>query len=1618
MENPASPRKLAGRYEVRQVLGQGGMGLVYRAYDTVIRREVAVKTILDIPDPASLQLFYKECDVLASMSHPNIVEIFDIGEFEEDGKKKPYFVMPLLPGTTLEFFIRKASHRLTVERTIDIISQTCRGLQAAHERGLVHRDLKPSNIFVMEDDSVKIIDFGVAHMADAHTTRAQKGTLLYMSPEQIELKALSPASDIFSLGVVCYEAMTGRNPFQRARADEVVDAILRQIPPLAAELNSAVSQPVSRTLHKAMAKQSWHRFGSARDFGDTLNKALRNEPIEFFDPERTRPRLQRATKALEEGDFQFAGEILGELEAEGHMDEAIGSLRRRLDGSVRRKTLSQLLDAARARFEEEEDPLALQKLQEALQIEPDNAVALSLKSRIENRRSERQIDNWYRLARQHIDNHAYAHAREALQNVLQLRPKEERALQLLAEVDRDEQEYKKLRQEKEHLHRAAMDAWHKGDVSSALAKLGVVLDLDRRAPDSINRESGANYQGFYNEVRSEHDAMNIAYAEARRNLTDHNFRKAMDACQAYLAKYPNNAIFQALKYDIEEQQRQELSAFIASVDRRTEGEPDLDKRVNILREALDLHPGESHFERALRLVQDKRDLVNSIVARAHLREEQGSYGDALNDWEILRTIYSQYPGLTFEVERLQKRRDQQVRIESKTRLVEQIDTCLHSSDYARALDLLQGAAAEFPHDAELAELEKLAQDGVKRKTEAHRLMTEGQDLCAQQKSAEGIKLLRRAYELDENNSLARAVLANALVEQAHATVESDWREAEKLAREALELNPGHPMAKTIRTLILDQKRETFVEDCVSHARKLQAATDIAGALSRIEEGLSVYPREPRLIQIQEAVQRDFQTQRRQNRRRDLEELRSMESEIEAAADSASKQVLGARVSAIAEKYATDGEVLTVANGLLHRMGLLDVTRSSNAPAVNESATLTFNAVPTSATPPSPPSNKTPVTPPVVEPTPASPVAPVSVAQPPVPPGQVTTPAAKFPVPVGRTVVPSSPVPSAALKKPVKAAQLPSRPVLAIAAAVVLVVAIFVFVRKKHEPPTSPSPSAPVETVPAASIPVTPPFAALPALKLSSDTATGKVTFDDQPSVEFQDGQWALDQIAAGEHKLKIEGPRGQASFTFSNGAGTGPVINGLVVSKGVMALVVSGIADRLHVYSSDVAAKVGVDGQPPLDVGEQGLDLPSISTGAHELTVTRGHDQYKLEVDAGTAPTLTAFLESGQEVGTLVVVTGQDKARVFLNGKLQSQPTQGGELRIPNLELKEYAVRVSKNGFQDLPEQKVRIHKGEQAKLIFNLQPIPHLASLTIQGGVAGATVLIDQSPAGTIQPDGTLTLATINPGDHVVELRKDHFKPKQLKKHFALGTAVSLTAADVALEAAPAELKITFTPADALVTIAKADEAPIKVSSGAPLTLAGGNYTLTAKTADNFARAMNVEVTAGQTRNLDLSLAPSGMSKWDPAADWKQEKGSFTRKGGDFVMYTVSPTSGTFIFSAMLTKGHRLQWMLDCTDANNYILFQMDDNNFYRTVVKNGQKGDETKIPHKNDKKSFRTFQIRVTPTEIVHQIRQGDGWVVLDRFTQSGANLSLGRFGFYIPGNDQVALANFGHYVDLNTK
>ena len=851
--------KIAGRYEITDKLGEGGMGVVFRAYDPApMDRDVAVKTLHEFSDPLALELFYKECAALKSISHPNIVEIFDIGEYEEDGHRRPFFVMPLLPGTTLDQLIRRASHRLTVDRVVEIFAQTCRGLHAAHEHGLVHRDLKPSNIFVMADDSVKIIDFGVAHAVHARsrTTGYDKGTLLYMAPEQVQHKPVSVQSDIYALGVTLYEALTRRQPFRAASEDAVIQAILTQIPPPASELNPSVSHVISRVVHKAMAKQPWNRFDTAREFGEVLQKAWRNEPIALFDPTRTQPRIQTATKALEKGDFQFAGEIISELEAEGNIDPQITLLRAQIDQVARQKTVAQLLESARARYEEDEDPLALQKLQEVLQLDPTNVTALGLKSKIEDRRSERQIEKWIQLARQHVDNHSFGHAREALQNALALRPKDARATRLLKEIETAEQDYVRLRREKTEMYQSAVNAWQNGEVSQALSRMKQVLDLDRQAPDASSPDAAGVYQNFYNKLRSEHDAINNGYAEARRLLAEHHFGKAQQICQDFLTRYPGHALFQALKFDIDEQQRQQLSSFIADVDRRLDEEADLDAKVHLVREALTEYPDEDHFKRLSRTLEDKRDLVNSIVERARVHESNGQISEAIGDYDTLHTIYSTYPGLSFEKERLQKRLHQQARNAARAAWVRQVDTELSTGDYARAADLLDKAEVEFPDDAELAELRKLARQGSERTSRADQLIAEGQELCAHGQFEQGVDLLNIALQLDDRTSV-RMILRDLFVSRAQYSMATDWRATEAFADRALEIDPNHTLAKSLRAQALDKKREAEVEQCASQSRRLQAEGSIEAAMSEVERGLASYPGDARLTLIADALRKEL-----------------------------------------------------------------------------------------------------------------------------------------------------------------------------------------------------------------------------------------------------------------------------------------------------------------------------------------------------------------------------------------------------------------------------------------------------------------------------------------------------------------------------------------------------------------------------------------------------------------------------------------------------------------------------------------------------------------------------------------------------------------------------------------
>ena len=269
-------------------------------------------------------------------------------------------------------------------------------------------------------------------------------------------------------------------------------------------------------------------------------------------------------------------------------------MRRQLDQAVRKSTIRQLLESARRFFEAGEYGLALRKTQEALELDDDDADALTLKNQIEKERHDKQIDEWFLLARQHIDNQAFGQARQAIDSVLKLKPSDTHALQLVTEVERLERETAQSREDKKKLYEAAMKAWQKGEITASLSKLESLVSLEKDRPDTDSGR-GSTYQKFYQQVRSEHDSIKNGYDEARNHLRDSNFSAARALCDQYLAKYPYHALFQALKVDLEELQRQKLSAFIAETDQRVDDEPDLDRRVGILEEALKMYPERGAF---------------------------------------------------------------------------------------------------------------------------------------------------------------------------------------------------------------------------------------------------------------------------------------------------------------------------------------------------------------------------------------------------------------------------------------------------------------------------------------------------------------------------------------------------------------------------------------------------------------------------------------------------------------------------------------------------------------------------------------------------------------------------------------------------------------------------------------------------------------------------------------------------------------------------------------------------------------------------------------------------------------------------------------------------------------
>jgi CHASE2 domain-containing sensor protein len=266
-----------GRYKILELIGKGGMGTVHKGLDPVLDRLVALKTIrLDFPfsgeEVSELkERLLREAKAAGKLSHPNIVTIYDVGE--QEGLQ--YIAMEYLSGYTLESFIQKKKE-LNYRIVAKILMQVCAALNYAHQRGIVHRDIKPANIMLLEDFVVKVMDFGIARLQTSSLTQKDVtlGTPHYISPEQLEGRPADKRSDIFSLGVVIYELLTGEKPFRGENISSLMYAILNYTPPLPSALNEKTPLVFDRIVSKAMAKNPEERYQEAEEIEKTLREFI------------------------------------------------------------------------------------------------------------------------------------------------------------------------------------------------------------------------------------------------------------------------------------------------------------------------------------------------------------------------------------------------------------------------------------------------------------------------------------------------------------------------------------------------------------------------------------------------------------------------------------------------------------------------------------------------------------------------------------------------------------------------------------------------------------------------------------------------------------------------------------------------------------------------------------------------------------------------------------------------------------------------------------------------------------------------------------------------------------------------------------------------------------------------------------------------------------------------------------------------------------------------------------------------------------------------------------------------------------------------------------------------
>ncbi|MBZ5625267.1 MAG: protein kinase, partial [Acidobacteriia bacterium] len=612
-----------GKYTIEKELGHGGFGDVFLAFDPDTGQKVAIKHLrveLGL-DPEMLKRFQHEIRTTASLRHRNIVTIHASGV--EDGN--PYLVMEFLEGRTLKDIIQERQPLSLLEK-VGIMTQVAEGLAYAHSKGIVHRDVKPENIMLLPDDSVKIMDFGIALAPDRHTVMTETGGIIgtppYFAPEQLEGYKANEQTDIFSLGDVYYELLTGQHPFERFKHDwkALQMAILSFDPPAVSQMAAGCPEALELLVHRMIAKEREFRYG-------TFEELLLDSKAVLVDLQRERAGalLREVPPLVETGDLQTAlgilreaqqldpgnrearqlrdtitqklqrsvvqgrvnellseaeglvgerrfGEAVQSLESAARLDSSnvtvqvrLGEVKARLDRSVR---ASRLVSEARLKQQKGQLTDALERLTAALAIDPDHTEALALSPRmrelVERRERDSRREQALQKAGGHLGAKRYSEALAVLEQIEQEQPGAAEVAQLRERIEQAKEHERVRRAERFNL---AVSRTREAMQAGELERAGQMLD---HLLANFAEEPGA--AGVLPALREQLNAQMRAQqigacrAEARDLLQKKAYGEALGLLGEALRRFPGDTGLERLQRSAEELYRaQQHSEAIAAV---------------------------------------------------------------------------------------------------------------------------------------------------------------------------------------------------------------------------------------------------------------------------------------------------------------------------------------------------------------------------------------------------------------------------------------------------------------------------------------------------------------------------------------------------------------------------------------------------------------------------------------------------------------------------------------------------------------------------------------------------------------------------------------------------------------------------------------------------------------------------------------------------------------------------------------------------------------------------------------------------------------------------------------------------------------------------------------------